>query len=129
FKTTLPHQTGEMARRNWGHSWHSMCSYQGKLKPAIARCLVDALMPENNGRLLDVFSGVGTIPLEARMRGHTAFAFDISPAAVAISRAKLEQVDWADTENIINSLEDRISNGKRQVSTTSLDAIRFNGPL
>ena len=129
FKTTLPHQTGKMGRRNWGHTWHSMCSYQGKLKPAIARCLVDALLPENGGRLLDPFSGVGTIPFEARMCGHTAFSFDISPAAVAISRAKLEKVDWQVAEETLTSLENRISNSRRKVATGGLDAIRFNGPL
>lgn len=130
FKATLPHQQGDMARRNWGHSWHSMCSYQGKLKPAIGRCLVDALMPKKNGRLLDTFSGVGTIPFEARMRGHTAFGFDISPAAVAISRAKLEKIDWLDVSNLLETLENEIVKGrKRKHSTKKLEAIRFNGPL
>lgn len=130
FKTTMPHQQGEMARRNWGHSWHSMCSYQGKLKPAIGRCLVDALMPESGGRLLDTFSGVGTIPFEARMRGHTAFGFDISPAAVAISRAKLEEVDWHVVDDLIEALDEAINEGRgRKRSTKKLEAIRFNGPL
>ncbi|MBA15679.1 MAG: SAM-dependent methyltransferase [Sphingomonas sp.] len=126
----MPHQTGEMARRNWGHGWHSMCSYQGKLKPAIATCLVDALMPKSSGRLLDTFSGVGTIPFEARMKGHTAFGFDISPAAVAISRAKLEKVDWSKVDSVIADLENQIDQkrGKR-LSTKKLDGIRFNGPL
>ena len=130
FKATLPHQQGDMARRNWGHSWHSMCSYQGKLKPAIARCLVDALMPKNGGYLLDTFSGVGTIPFEARMRGHTAFAFDISPAAVAISRAKLEQIDWVAVEKLIETLAAKIRKDRSSMlSTESLEAIHFNGPL
>lgn len=130
FKETLPHQRGEMSRRNWGHSWHSMCSYQGKLKPAIARCLVDALMPESGGRLLDTFSGVGTIPFEARRSGHTAFGFDISPAAEAISRAKLEQIDWSEVERLIEILEAKIARGRRRkLSTKKLEAIRFNGPL
>ncbi|MCR6650025.1 MAG: class I SAM-dependent methyltransferase [Cellvibrionaceae bacterium] len=130
FKTQLPHQKGEMARRNWGHAWHSMCSYQGKLKPAIASCLVDALMPKSGGRMLDIFSGVGTIPFEARMRGHIAFGFDISPAAVAISRAKLQKINWEDVENLIEELEDLIEKGKKnRLSTKKLEDIRFNGPL
>ena len=130
FKTSLPHQQGSMARRNWGHSWHSMCSYQGKLKPAIANRLVDALMPESGGRLLDIFSGVGTIPFEARLRGHTAFGFDINPAAVAISRAKLEPVDWREVERILQDLEASIEQGRtKRRPLTTLEAIRFNGPL
>ena len=129
FRANLPHQQDDMARRNWGHSWHSICSYQGKLKPAIARSLVDALMPESGGRMLDPFSGVGTIPFEARMCGHTAFGFDISPAAVAISRAKLEKVDWETVETLICELETLINGQKRRQSIKGLDAIRFNGPL
>lgn len=130
FKTDLPHQKGEMARRNWGHSWHSMCSYQGKLKPAIGSCLVDALMPKAGGRLLDTFSGVGTIPFEARMRSHTAFGFDISPAAVAISRAKLEKINWQEVDDILADLEARLqSAGDMKISVKQLEAIRFNGPL
>ena len=35
FKTELPHQRKPFNKRNWGHSRHSLCSYQGKLKPAI----------------------------------------------------------------------------------------------
>jgi methylase of polypeptide subunit release factors len=130
FKSDLPHQQGDMARRNWGHTWHSMCSYQGKLKPAIASCLVDALMPSSGGRLLDTFSGVGTIPFEARLRGHTAFGFDISPAAVAISRAKLEQIDWPTVDKIIEQLSILIQENKANgLPRKELDEIRFNGPL
>lgn len=129
-RRTLPHQQGEMARRNWGHTWHSMCSYQGKLKPAIARCLVDALLPTSGGRLLDTFSGVGTIPFEARLSGHTAFGFDISPAAVAISRAKLERIQWSAVDELIDTLDTAITLGrKKRLSTKKLEAIRFNGPL
>ncbi|MFD0915002.1 DNA methyltransferase [Pseudahrensia aquimaris] len=130
FKNTFPHQQGEMAKRNWGHSWHSMCSYQGKLKPSIARCLVDALMPSKGGRLLDTFSGVGTIPFEARLCGHTAFGFDISPAAVAISRAKLQPIDWDEVDNLVGRLETKIKRDRSKYdSFESLELIRFNGPL
>lgn len=129
FKENLPHQQGEMAKRNWGHSWHSLCSYQGKLKPAIARCLVNALMPEKGGRLLDTFSGVGTIPFEARMSGHEAFGFDISPAAVAISRAKLEEINWNEVSTLISSIEADIKDITRRPSPERINNIRFNGPL
>ena len=129
FKTDLPHQKGDMAKRNWGHSWHSMCSYQGKLKPSIAKCLVDALMPDEPGRLLDTFSGVGTIPFEARLAGHTAFGFDISPAAIAISRGKLEQVDWSVVDDILEQLAVYVSEKKGRVKLAPLATIRFNGPL
>ncbi len=121
-----------MARRNWGHSWHSLCSYQGKLKPSIAQCLVKAVLPSSGGgRLLDIFSGVGTIPFEARLLGHTAFGFDINPAAVAISRAKLEPVDWSSVDAILIDLENEIVRTTKDSFNVGadLDGIRFNGPI
>ena len=130
FRETLPHQRGIMAKRNWGHPWHSLCSYQGKLKASIAHTLTHALLPDGGGRILDPFSGVGSIPFEARLQGHTAFGFDISPAAIAISRAKLEPVNPGAVEKVIEAL--RVHIGKRRAKSVDLDSlnrIRFNGPL
>ncbi|YBV96852.1 hypothetical protein M1D80_08020 [Phyllobacteriaceae bacterium JZ32] len=130
FRETLPHQRGEMAKRNWGHPWHSLCSYQGKLKASIAHTLTHALLPERNGRMLDPFSGVGSIPFEARLQGHTAFGFDISPAAIAISRAKLEEVGEAEVRQVMEDLAAYIGRRKsRPLDEKALNAIRFNGPL
>lgn len=36
FQRTLPHRHGDFAKRNWGSPLHSLCSYQGKLKPSLA---------------------------------------------------------------------------------------------
>jgi DNA modification methylase len=131
FKSTLPHQSGEMAKRNWGHPLHSLCSYQGKLKPAIANSLVKALVREGRGaRILDPFSGVGTIPFEAKLNGHTAYGFDISPAALPITRAKIENVDGKRVAAILKELEKRIAKVKPdELDLTELRKIRFNGPL
>jgi tRNA G10 N-methylase Trm11 len=130
FKKTLPHQRGIMAKRNWGHSLHSLCSYQGKLKPSIAHSLVKALLPQGGGRLLDPFVGVGTIPFEAQQLGHVAYGFDISPAAVAISRAKLEHVDPAHVLKLMKKLEKHLASANlNNVDLQAIEAIRFNGPL
>lgn len=40
FKKTLPHQLQPYSKREWGGPAHSMCSYQGKMKPALAHHLV-----------------------------------------------------------------------------------------
>lgn len=130
FKSTLPHQQGEMAKRNWGSPLHSLCSYQGKLKPSIAHTLINAILPSSGGRVLDPFSGVGTIPFEAQRLGHTAFGFDISPAAVAISRAKIEPVDPVAVARILTELNREIDTFRLSASEAkSLENIRFNGPL
>jgi hypothetical protein len=46
FQTEIPHQQVPYSSRNWGHNNHSLCSYQGKLKPAIAHHLVNTFVPE-----------------------------------------------------------------------------------
>ena len=129
FRQDLPHQKGDLNKRNWGHPWHSICSYQGKLKPSIAHTLVEALLPESGGIMLDPFSGVGTIPFEARLKGHQAFAFDISPAAIAISRSKLEAFKIEEVSDELHRLGDWIKENKFAPSDSDFSGIRFNGPL
>ncbi|MFC1453480.1 hypothetical protein ACFLSJ_09080, partial [Verrucomicrobiota bacterium] len=97
FKSELPHQQQPYAKRNWGHARHSICSYQGKLKPSLAYFLV-----------LDPFAGVGTIPFEAALRGGQSWSFDISPAALAISRAKLNDANSDGCMAVIRELETAI---------------------
>ena len=43
FVSCLPYKQAPYGNRNWGHPWHSLCSYHGKLKPAIAHWIVSAL--------------------------------------------------------------------------------------
>lgn len=104
FKNNLPHHSGEMAKRNWGDKMHSLCSYQGKLKPSIANQLVSTFVPDG-GSVLDIFGGVGTIPLEASLQEKKSYSFDISPAAIIISKAKLSQLNTKDIATILDDLE------------------------
>jgi len=129
FRQDLPHQKGDLSKRNWGHPWHSICSYQGKLKPSIAHTLIDALLPESGGVMLDPFSGVGTIPFEARLKGHRAFAFDISPTAIAISRSKLEHIKVEQLLKELHHLGTWIKENKLPTQSYDFSGIRFNGPL
>ena len=103
FKETLPHQQKPYAKRNWGHARHSLCSYPGKLKPAIAYHLVSTFVPPK-GKLLDPFAGAGTIPFEAALQGKQAYGFEISPAAFAIANAKVQQLVKDDCFGVIESL-------------------------
>jgi len=75
-------------KRNWGNLLHFLCSYQGKLKPAIAHFLVRA-MTNRGERVLDPFSGAGTIPLEACLQGRSGDGVDINPLAYANTLAKV----------------------------------------
>jgi DNA modification methylase len=111
FKNKIPHQTEPYSKRNWGHPNHSLCSYQGKLKPAIAHHLVKTFIP-GDGKILDPFSGVGTIPFEAALAGKTSFGIDISLPAYYISYAKVVAPISNECYSYINSLEQFIKNNK-----------------
>ena len=129
FKQTLPHQVGAFSKRNWGNPLHALCSYQGKLKPAIAYHLVGALT-EPGGRLLDPFGGVGTVAFEAALRGVEAHSFDISPVAVAVAEAKLVPATPRECLSIIDELGGFLQEQEPTAEERhGVDLIRFNGPL
>jgi tRNA G10 N-methylase Trm11 len=129
FKDELPHQHGVFAKRNWGHGLHSLCSYQGKMKPAIAHFLTRTFVPQG-GVILDPFAGVGTIPLEAALQGMSSWSFDISPAALHISQAKLGRVTLAECELLLGQIETFVNKSKVAAGEyATAEQIRFNGPL
>lgn len=111
FKENLPHQTFPYSKKNWGNVNHSLCSYQGKLKPAIAHHLVTTFVPEG-GIVFDPFVGVGTIPFEAALNGITAYGMDISIMAYYISQAKIGLTDKFVSYQCINRLSDYIKNSE-----------------
>ena len=129
FKTEILHQQPEYAKRNWGHPLHSLCSYQGKMKPAIAHHLVNAFVPEG-GKMLDPFAGVGTIPFEAALQGKMAYGFEISPAAFAISSGKTQKHNLENCNEVIENL--RIYLRDNRATPEELEDSRqfgFNGKL
>lgn len=129
FKKSLPHREPGMAARNWGNKLHSLCSYQGKLKPAIASSLVDIFVGDG-GSMLDPFSGVGTIPFEASLRGATSFALEISPSAFRISHAKLTCPARHEIDAVLEELEAFLSSYQStDEELQSAREIRFNKKL
>lgn len=104
FCESSPHRIGEYSKRNWGGALHSLCSYQGKLKPSIAHFLI-SWFTKPGDRVLDPLAGVGTIPLEARRQGRVGLASDLSPLADAVCRAKLEEFTPADVWSGLHDLE------------------------
>lgn len=109
FYNGLPHQELPYSKKNWGHPNHSLCSYQGKLKPAIAHHLVKTFVPRG-GRLLDPFCGVGTIPFEGALAGMQTFGMDISPLAFYVSAAKVSRCDPEICAAVLDELDTFIRN-------------------
>lgn len=95
FQDTLPYKQPPYDKRNWGHRLHSLCSYQGKLKPSMAHWIVRHFVPAG-GRVLDPLGGVGTIPFEAALLGHEAISNDKNPFASTVARAKLAPPSFAE---------------------------------
>ena len=129
FKQTLPHQRDEFAKRNWGNPLHSLCSYQGKMKPSLAAHLVKAFTAPGE-RMLDPFSGAGTIPFEAALHGVVSWAFDICPPAVHITAGKVGQCAVSECREVVERLEVHLQTQEvRDEEIDSAGSIRFNGVL
>ena len=129
FKQHLPHQKMPFTKRNWGHAWHSLCSYPGKLKPAIAHHLVETFVPAD-GRVLDTFAGVGTIPFEAALAGKHGYGFEISPAAFAIASAKVHRPTAFGCTTVIGAVEDFIgSHSTIDTEIAEVNHLGFNGKI
>ena len=77
FINSMPYTEQPFNSRNWGHDWHSLCSYQGKLKPALAHHLIKTFTRAGD-RVLDPLCGVGTIPFEACLQGRVGIGNDMS---------------------------------------------------
>ena len=129
FKAELPHQSSPYAKRNWGNARHSLCSYQGKMKPSLAGHLVDIFAP-TNGIVLDPFAGVGTIPFEACLQGRRGIGFEISPAALAIMKGKLTPPSRSQAMELIDNLEVYLSTATvSEIDRSAASQIAFNGSL
>jgi len=104
FRDNLPYLFPPYNKRNWGNSLHSLCSYQGKLKPAIAHFLVK-YFSQKEMFVLDPLSGVGTIPFEAALQGRKAIGNDLSYIANAITLGKIGKAQKSECAQIISKLE------------------------
>ena len=132
FISTMPYKQLPYSGRNWGHSWHSLCSYHGKLKPAIAHFLVEQFT-EPGDIVVDPLGGVGTIPLEACLQGRIGIGNDLSELAFTVSKAKLEKPDYLDCIEVLNILETFIEENASSDAILSAakkyDDFGFNGKL
>ncbi|MCL7409447.1 DNA methyltransferase [Marivivens donghaensis] len=126
FKKELPHKKGAFSKRNWGTPLHSLCSYQGKLKPALAHQLVQ-VFSKRGQTVFDPFSGSGTVPLEAAISGRCAVSNDLSDMAVAMSNAKIGNTNRMACDSLIDALIVWVSTRSVEPKTIEDTAnIRFN---
>jgi len=125
FRDNIPYRYQPYSKRNWGHGLHSLCSYQGKLKPSIAHFLVKYFTSEGM-KILDPLSGVGTIPFETRLSNRVAYGNDLSLVAYANTLAKIGYFSNEECINYVDDLEQFIkSNVPTEDEIASID-INFN---
>ena len=129
FKKTNPHQNQPFAKRNWGNPLHSVCSYQGKMKPSLAHHLVN-VFSEPGDLVVDPFCGSGTIPFEACLMGRRGYGLDIALLGVALSNAKLMRADPKKVSTLLQDLSKWLQGGPADQTTVEIsEGVHFNGPL
>ncbi|HZH92187.1 MAG TPA: hypothetical protein VEX70_16440 [Pyrinomonadaceae bacterium] len=108
FRESLPYKVEPYSKKSWGHPLHSLCSYQGKLKPALAHWLV-SIFSEPGMSILDPLGGVGTIGFEACLQGRHGISNDLSPLASVIAKGKLSPPSIGDTLEALESFKSDLS--------------------
>lgn len=128
FERSLPHQQAPFSSRNWGHPLHSLCSYQGKLKPAIAHFLVTQFTKPGDV-VLDPMSGAGTIPLEAFLNGRCAFANDLQELGYTLSSAKVGRPNRSKVIDELENLLSFVDLNYQEQDIENFGGFGFNGKL
>ena len=130
FCQTTPYRHLPYSQRNWGGPLHSLCSYQGKMKPAIAHFLVSHFTRPGDV-VIDPLAGVGTIPLEARRLGRVGIGNDLSPLAYSVTSAKLEPLDMQTLRSLRRALSATVRSRSADPNILSLTDVEWglNGPI
>lgn len=132
FINNMPYKSSPYSGRNWGHPWHSLCSYHGKLKPSIAHFLVKQFTKPGD-IIVDPLSGVGTIPLEACLQNRIGIGNDLSELAFCVTKAKVEKAEEKECIKVLNELQFYIEHEKHTSAiATQIERYKnfgFNGKL
>lgn len=129
FKITLPHQQPPFSKREWGGAAHSMCSYQGKMKPALAHHLIECFSKPGDV-IVDPFSGSGTIPFEACRMNRVGFGIDISRLGHVLTLGKVAKTSPRKIEEILRELEAFIKSYQvTDEDQSRAAAIKFNSSI
>lgn len=119
FIDNPPYYDLPYSKKNWGNNWHSLCSYHGKLKPAIAHFLIENFT-EKNDKVLDPMCGVGTIPFEASLQGRIGLGNDLSKLAYIVTKSKLNISKLEDLLPVLNDLDNYI---KKNINRKNIDVL------
>ncbi len=101
---------------------HSIHTYPAKLIPHIPYVFLTSktLLPKK-GKVLDPFSGSGTVLLEAFIQGHKPFGADSNPLARKISKVKLTPIDKKVLDNSLKFIIKNIPKKHNRKLSTDID--------
>jgi hypothetical protein len=85
-RTAPPWSAASTTHSDW--TLHQLSPYIGRMKTAMAKALIDEYTDEQ-GLVVDPFSGSGVVPLEAAACGRNVVARDWNPYAFLLTKAKL----------------------------------------
>jgi hypothetical protein len=108
FQATLPHTRSPYSKKTWGHPLHSLCSYQGKLKPSHAHWILKTFTSSADN-ILDPLGGVGTVAFEAGLLGRRAYTIDISPFPYVVASGKVNPPKLDEVQSFLPTFMDRLS--------------------
>lgn len=128
FLTKMEYKDTPYSSRNWGHPWHSLCSYHGKLKPAIAHLLIKNFTKEGD-RVLDPLSGVGTIPFEACLQNRIGLGSDLSKFAYFVTKAKVSTQSKIEILERLDELNKLIKESKDNYTGFEYNDFGLNGTI
>jgi DNA modification methylase len=128
FAKSLPHLEQPYSSKNWGHKLHSLCSYQGKLKPAIAHFLINQFTSPKD-IVLDPMSGCGTIPLEAFLQGRYPLGNDLQELGYILTKAKIDRGEKEEVYLVLDDLLNYIETNKNHQDLSIYQDFGFNGKL
>lgn len=94
----------------WGHSMHSMCSYQGSFPPRLPHYFIQRFTRPGQV-VLDPFCGRGTTVLQARVEGRPAIGSDLNPLAYVLTRSKSAPPTFDRFMGYLGELEELYSQG------------------
>ncbi len=99
---------------------HYMHPYKGKFHPKMARALINYTCPNDEGKVLDNFSGSGTTLVEAQWLGLDSVGVDINPLSSLMSQVKVQclEVGSAALRSAIQEFLGRLRETELEVRAT-----------
>lgn len=102
------------------HSLHKICSRICSFPPELPFYFINKYSKVGD-TVLDVFSGKGTVPLEACINNRIGIGNDVSPEAFALTQAKVNPVKLEAVESFLIILEKEMASVKLNKDLTELD--------